>query len=315
MTSRVRAHLGVGEPLHEDRLPPASAPRIEAGRKLKGMMAMRNRDDTLAHIERALPELCATLLEEQAQASDVPDGANAQWALFRALVNTRPPAPAPDGFLERQGALLQDILAYRGVTRLEDIPQIEGNPNIRLWRGDITTLATDAIVNAANSQMLGCFVPGHHCIDNAIHTFAGVQLRLECARLMGEQGYPEPTGMAKTTDAFNLPSAYVIHTVGPIAEGCATEADKALLANCYASCLDAAANARCRSIAFCCISTGAFGFPQDEAATIAVNTVRKWLDSHDADIEVVFNVFTERDYRLYWNILDTLRQNRQDRAL
>ena len=174
---------------------------------------------------------------------------------------------------------------------------------MRLWRGDITTLGVDAIVNAANSQMLGCFVPGHHCIDNAIHTFAGIQLRLECARLMEEQGYPEPTGMAKVTGAFNLPSKRIIHTVGPIACGEASDLDRALLANCYTACLDAALEAGCESIAPCCISTGVFGFPQDEAAHIAVATVDEWLDDHDNALDVVFNVFGETDERLYKALL------------
>ena len=255
--------------------------------------------ELLPRIERGLPNLCAMLLEERRQDAELPEDPADQWALFRALVNTRPPAPASNGFLELQDALLQDILAYRGVTRLADIPPIGEGSRIRLWRGDITTLAADAIVNAANSQMLGCFVPGHHCIDNAIHTFAGIQLRLECAHLMEKQGRPEPTGMAKVTDAFNLPSKCVIHTVGPIAEGFATDTDKALLANCYTSCLDAAVEAGCESIAFCCISTGVFGFPQDEAAAIAVTTVKDWLASQERAIEVVFNVFTEKDFTLY----------------
>lgn len=261
----------------------------------------------LARIEQALPELCAMLLEERGQAPEVPNDPSEQWALFRALMNTRPPLDVSEGFLILQDSLLHDILAYRGTTQLDDIPPIGSDPRIRLWRGDITTLAADAIVNAANSQMLGCFVPGHHCIDNAIHTFAGVQLRLECARLMEAQGHPEPTGMAKVTDAFNLPSKHIIHTVGPIAEGYATDTDKALLANCYTACLDAALDAGCKSIAFCCISTGVFGFPQDEAAAIAVGTVRDWLHTNDHDMQVLFNVFTDRDQELYREFLASKR--------
>lgn len=261
-------------------------------------MALQD-NELLDWIEQTLPKLCAMLLEERAQSADVPDDAAGQWALFRALVNTRPPAAAPEEFLRLQDGLLQDILAFRGATRLEDIPPIGETPHIRLWRGDITTLSADAIVNAANSQMLGCFVPGHHCIDNAIHTFAGVQLRLRCAELMAEQGYSEPTGMAKVTEAFNLPSKRIIHTVGPIAEGFATETDKALLANCYTACLNAAVDSGCRSIAFCCISTGVFGFPQEEATSIAIATVKGWLATHDQSIEVVFNVFAEKDEKLY----------------
>ncbi len=218
-------------------------------------------------------------------------------------MNTRPPVPASEELIVSQDRLLQGILEYRGTTTLDDIGPVEGRGSIRLWRGDITTLDVDAIVNAANSQMLGCLVPGHHCIDNAIHTFAGIQLRLECARLMEEQGYPEPTGMAKVTSAFNLPSKRIIHTVGPIARGKASDLDRALLANCYTACLDAALEAGCESIALCCISTGVFGFPQDEAAHIAVATVDEWLEGHDNALDVVFNVYGETDERLYKALL------------
>lgn len=263
----------------------------------------------LERIEQTLPQLVKLLLEERRQMESalnmpsLPSELRAQWDLFRTLVNTRPPAPASAELTSLQDQLLQGLLAYRSTTTLANIPTIEGHERIRLWQGDITTLATDAIVNAANSGMLGCFVPGHFCIDNAIHTFAGIQLRLECARLMEEQGYPEPTGMAKVTDAFNLPSNHVIHTVGPIAGGSATPTDRSLLANCYTSCLDAAAELECSSIAFCCISTGVFGFPQNEAARIAVETVKTWLDQHPGKLEVVFNVFSDKDRSLYHTLL------------
>lgn len=267
-------------------------------------MGSEGRCDLQHSIEQWLPQAIRLLAEERPDVPRIPDDPRAQWDLFRALVNVRPPAPAPDGFLEVQDALLQDIHAYRGVTRLGDIDLVPGRTGVRIWRGDITTLATDAIVNAANSQMLGCFVPGHHCIDNAIHTFAGVQLRLECARLMEQQGAPEPTGMAKATSAFNLPSKHVIHAVGPIAQGAVSQADCALLANCYTSCLDVAADLGCRSIAFCCISTGVFGFPQRQAAEVAVRAVEGWLAAHDGTaIDVVFNVFTDADEQLYRSLL------------
>ncbi len=264
---------------------------------------MSDRVELLQKIEEALPVAIGLLLEERDGAGDVPAGPQAQWDLFRALVNMRTPVPASEELIVSQNRLLQGILEYRGTATLDDIEPVEGRGSIRLWRGDITTLGVDAIVNAANSQMLGCFVPGHHCIDNAIHTFAGIQLRLECARLMEEQGYPEPTGMAKVTSAFNLPSRRIIHTVGPIARGKASDLDRALLANCYTACLDAAASAGCASIAFCCISTGVFGFPQKEAAHIAVGTVDEWLDDHDNALDVVFNVFGETDERLYKALL------------
>ncbi|MEE1421704.1 MAG: protein-ADP-ribose hydrolase [Eggerthellaceae bacterium] len=254
-----------------------------------------------------LPQAVSLLLAERGQAPEMSPDPQAQWELFRALVNTRMPQPASPEFLTLQDQLLQDILTYRGVVDPSALPVTSETLPIKLWQGDITTLATDAIVNAANSQMLGCFVPGHHCIDNAIHTFAGVQLRLKCARLMAEQGYPEPTGMAKVTDAFNLPSKTIIHTVGPIAEGNAIPSDCALLANCYTACLDAALNASCTSIAFCCISTGVFGFPQERAARIAVSSVVEWLKAQESACasvpEVIFNVFLDMDRACYEEIL------------
>ena len=227
-----------------------------------------------------------------------------QWDVFRALVNTREPYPAPEGFLAAQDALLRELVRRVGVTQVADPPPVAADARLSLWCGDITTLAADAIVNAANARMLGCWVPGHYCIDNAIHTFAGVQLRLECARLMDAQGYDEPTGRAKVTPAYNLPSRFVIHTVGPIAEGRSTDRNRLELASSYRSCLEAAVACKARSVAFCCISTGVFGFPQEEAAPLAVRTVRAWLDAHqDADLRVVFDVFGERDEGLYRALL------------
>ena len=222
------------------------------------------------------------------------------FATFRALVNTRPAMPADEELLALQDELLQGMIADKGVATVDDAEASPLDPRLRLWRGDITTFAADAVVNAANSQMLGCWVPGHSCIDNAIHTFAGMQLRLACARLMDEQGHEEPTGAAKMTPAFNLPARSVIHTVGPIANGMPSPTHRAQLAQCYRSCLDAASEHGLHSIAFCCISTGVFGFPADEAARLAVRTVRAWLDEHpDAGMTVVFNVFLASDEALY----------------
>lgn len=164
-------------------------------------------------------------------------------------------------------------------------------------------MAVDAIVNAANSGLLGCWSPGHHCIDNAIHTFAGVQLRAECARLMDEQGHAEPTGSAKITGSYNLPSTHVIHTVGPIANGRPSDEHRTQLASCYRSCLELAAKNGLYSIAFCAISTGVFAFPKEEAARIALRTTREWLDSHEENMTVVFNVFSEEDYSIYSRLL------------
>lgn len=250
-----------------------------------------------------LPRLIELLCVERGLEVCVPAEPRAQWDMFRALVNTRPPAPTGSEFLALQDELLRDIIAWRGITDAREIPASARDDRLVLWRGDITTLRADAIVNAANAQMLGCFVPGHCCIDNAIYTFAGVQLRLACDRLM--RGCLEPTGTAKVTEAFNLPSERIIHTVGPIVSGALVDADRAVLAACYRSCLEAAGNAGCKTIAFCCISTGVFGFPQDEAAAIAVDTVVCWLDGHPGTPleRVVFDVFSDRDLELYQEVL------------
>ena len=174
---------------------------------------------------------------------------------------------------------------------------------IRLWQGDITRLAADAIVNAANSQMLGCFVPCHGCIDNAIHTAAGLQLRLECARIMGQQGREEPTGRAKITKAYNLPCRYGLHTVGPIIYGSVTAEDRQLLASCYRSCLELAKRYDLENVAFCCISTGEFRFPNELAAEIAVSTAEEFLREEEGRMEVIFNVFKDKDYEIYRRLL------------
>lgn len=218
---------------------------------------------------------------------------------FRALVNKRKPAPASDEFLEVQDRVLRSMIADAGLTNASELPRTSHDCRISLWRGDITTLQIDAVVNAANSELLGCWTPGHHCIDNAIHTFAGIQLRCECARIMQEQGYLEPKGSAKVTSSYNLPCEYIIHTVAPITQRQPTDKDRELLASCYQNCLDAALKVGCKSIAFCCIGTGVYGFPRDEAAQIAVETVRSWLDAHTVNIHVVFNVFSEEDEQLY----------------
>ena len=237
------------------------------------------------------------------------EGASTQdlWLAFRALVNVREPWPADHDLLAAQGELLQGLIAEVGITAVGATAASPLDPRLRLWRGDITTLAADAIVNAANDGMTGCWAPLHYCIDNAIHTFAGIQLRLECARLMRKQGHPEPTGRAKVTPAYNLPSRHVIHTVGPISTGVVDDGMRALLASSYRSCLDAAAEADDGSIALCCISTGEFGFPAETAAPLAVETVRAWLAERDAAglpaPTVVFNVYKESDEILYRDLL------------
>ena len=242
-------------------------------------------------------------------APDAIDSASTEelWLAFRALVNVREPWPADADLLAAQNELLQGLIANAGVTSVDDTEPAPEDARMRLWRGDITTLAADAIVNAANDGMTGCWAPLHYCIDNAIHTFAGMQLRLECARVMAQQGHPEPTGQAKVTPAYNLPAHHVVHTVGPIANGMATDELRTQLASSYRSCLDAAAQAGDASIALCCISTGVFGFPAEEAAEIAVGTVRAWLAERDAQrmpgLTIVFNVFSEADEARYRQLL------------
>jgi O-acetyl-ADP-ribose deacetylase (regulator of RNase III) len=250
--------------------------------------------------------IASSLQEVGLSGCQYPSEAEYEKALFdqfRTLVNTREPLPATDAFLSVQDRMLQERIKRAGITEASQLPRTPVDNRLSLWRGDITTLRADAIVNAANSQMLGCWVPGHYCIDNAIHTFAGIQLRLECASLMAQQGFAEPTGNAKVTNAYNLPARCVIHTVGPIAQGNPSKADIEALAQCYLSCLDAAAAHNFPSIAFCCISTGVFGFPQEAAAFIAFNTVRLWLDSHDQPLHVIFNVFTQQDEGIYRDLL------------
>ncbi|MBE6471908.1 MAG: protein-ADP-ribose hydrolase [Coriobacteriaceae bacterium] len=262
------------------------------------MEAMRKRE-MLKHLVSVLVDERARMMGQPMDLA-IPEDIDGLWTLFRVLVNVRPPAPAMPAFLDMQDALLRGIAEEKGIANWQDAEVAPTRERMRLWRGDITALRVDAIVNAANSQMLGCWQPGHHCIDNAIHTFAGVELRMECADMMREQGREEPTGQAKITRAYNLPAKRIIHTVGPIANGKPTDEHRAQLAQCYRSCLDCAAENKLHSIAFCCISTGVFGFPQEEAARIAVRTVRAWLDAHEAaDMNVVFNVFSPEDEALY----------------
>lgn len=251
--------------------------------------------------------LIEALLKEQPQdiRVDIPTSEQEQKILLRSLLNIRMPLPASDRFLEIQDAYLQEEARRKGIVKITDLQPIQ--PQLYLWRGDITTLQCDAIVNAANSQMLGCFCPNHGCIDNAIHTFAGVQLRLRCAELMARQGHEEETGKAKITPAFNLPCRYILHTVGPIVRGRLTEQDCRMLASCYRSCLKLAGQNGLKSVAFCCISTGEFHFPNDKAAKIAIRTVKEYKAQAHSEIEVIFNVFKESDDDIYRRLLRAVR--------
>lgn len=246
--------------------------------------------------------LIRSLLKEKPEYRDlrIPAEPESQRQLLRGLMNIRAPQRIDAEFLKIQDAYLQGENATKGVTDVADLVPVQ--PGLYLWQGDITTLKCDAIVNAANSGMTGCYIPNHRCIDNAIHTYAGVELRLACAELMAKQGRPEPTGRAKITPAFNLPCRYVLHTVGPIISGRVTKADKVLLASCYRSCLELAAENKLESVAFCCISTGEFHFPNDLAAEIAIETVKEFLKRQTSVKEVIFNVFKDLDKAIMINV-------------
>lgn len=231
----------------------------------------------------------------------VPSDTAEQKHLLRALFNVRMPKAASDEFLKIQDEYLREETRLKGVTDISAFTPIQ--PDIYLWQGDITTLKCDAIVNAANNQMLGCFCPNHGCVDNAIHTYAGVQLRLACAELMKKQGHEEQTGQAKITPAYNLPCRFVIHTVGPIVYGRLTDKNCELLRSCYRYCLNIADENNLKSIAFCCISTGEFHFPNEKAAEIAIDTMKKYKVETQSKIKVIFNVFKDIDYKIYRELL------------
>lgn len=241
------------------------------------------------------------LLSERGEKINIPADEYDQKRLLRSLFNIRMPKEASGEFLRIQDQYLQEENRRRGITDIADLEPVQDG--IYLWQGDITTLNCGAIVNAANSQMLGCFQPCHGCIDNAIHTFSGIQLRNVCNKIMRKQGHDEPTGQAKITPAYNLPCQYVIHTVGPIVGGRLTEKDCELLKSCYLSCLKLAEDNGVKSIAFCCISTGVFGFPQRKAAQLAVDTVRAYKAETGSKIKVIFNVFRDDDLAIYLEIL------------
>ncbi|MDE7453601.1 MAG: protein-ADP-ribose hydrolase [Clostridia bacterium] len=243
------------------------------------------------------------LLTENNLKSKIPDEENSQRALFRALVNVRMPKPASEDFLQIQDEYLREELRLKGITDIAELTPVA--PDIYLWQGDITTLKCGGIVNAANSQMLGCFCPNHGCIDNAIHTFAGIQLRQACAEFMELQAHEEPAGQAKITKAYNLPCRYVIHTVGPIVYGFLRKQHEIQLANCYRACLSLAEEYGIQSIAFCCISTGEFHFPNERAAQIAIQTVSEHKRKTGRNIKVIFNVFKDYDYEIYAKLLRT----------
>ena len=247
------------------------------------------------------------LIQELLKESDeysritIPKKTEEQKLLLRGLMNIRPPRKNNPDFQQIQDSYLTEETRQKGIVTLEELSPIQ--PGIYVWQGDITTLQCDAIVNAANSGMTGCYVPNHRCIDNCIHTFAGTQFRLDCAEMMHRQGYEEPTGQAKITPGYNLPCKYILHTVGPIIRGRLTTDDCKLLASCYRSCLELAAENNLESVAFCCISTGEFHFPNDKAAEIAVTEVRTFLQKETSVKKVIFNVFKDLDKEIYERLL------------
>ena len=249
--------------------------------------------------------LIRELLKEQKRISftGIPEDAEEQRKLLRSLMNVRMPEPISEELLKVQDEYLMERSRERGITDADDLSPVNADSRLYLWQGDITTLKCDAIVNACNSQMLGCFQPCHSCIDNFIHTYAGIQLRLKMNEIMQAQGHEEPTGKAKITAGYNLPARHILHTVGPIVQWGLTEEDKELLADCYRSCLKLAADSGLESVAFCCISTGVFGFPQKPAAEIAVRTVKEYLDRDPRIRKVIFNVFKDEDLRIYQKFL------------
>lgn len=261
--------------------------------------------ERLEQIRRLNERLLEEMPSYRAQAAAFPMEEAAQRRLLRSLMNVRPPMPLSPDFLALQDKLLEAEREESGVVDAAALPTVPGNPGLVLWQGDITRLKVDAIVNAANSALLGCFCPCHGCIDNAIHSRAGLQLREECRRLMEAQGGEEPNGRAKITGGYNLPARYVLHTVGPIVRGQVTGRDRAELASCYRSCLELAAERGLESIAFCCISTGEFHFPNREAAEIAVKTVIEFLGGPSSIRKVIFNVFKDMDAAIYRDLLGT----------
>lgn len=245
-------------------------------------------------------EMLGILLEERNEIAAFSYPYKVKRNLIWGYLNERVPKPVTPRFLEIQDRLFRSETLERGIVDVRSFAYEDG---IALWQGDITRLNADAIVNAANNSLLGCFIPHHKCIDNVIHSRAGVQVRLDCSRIMGAQGEAEPAGCAKITLAYNLPSAYIIHTVGPMVGLQATDEDRRVLRNCYVSCLNLAKEMGLSSVAFCCISTGVFSFPRDEAAAIAVGAVKSWLMEKGGGMKIIFDVFLDKDREIYEEVL------------
>lgn len=263
-----------------------------------------NGADTMNQLER-LDYLINYLFKEQEayQSFSMPQDLADKKQILRAFMNIRPPMPISQEFITIQDKYLQTELASQKITTIEQLKPLQ--KGIYLWQGDITKLQVDAIVNAGNRALLGCFIPCHNCIDNAIHSFAGVQLRLACQCIMEQQNGLEPVGKAKITKGYNLPAKYVVHTVGPVVNGQLLQEDCDMLKSCYLTCLKLAQQHHLKSVAFCCISTGEFHFPNEIAGQIAINTVIDYLRQTDSKMEVIFNVFKDKDFKIYQRLLQT----------
>lgn len=246
--------------------------------------------------------LLAEMPQYRREAKRISSDEKSQRYFLRCLMNVRQPGMLSERFLNAQDELLSREREEKGVVHVAELLPVPVDERLVLWQGDITRLDADAIVNAANSALLGCFRPGHNCIDNVIHSAAGLQLREECAAIMRAQGHEEPTGQAKLTKGYNLPARHVLHTVGPIIDGLLTDRDRELLASCYRACLKLAEENGLKSVAFCCISTGVFRFPKEDAARIAVSTVREYLKTGGME-KIVFCVHGDENLRIYQKLL------------
>lgn len=260
--------------------------------------------------EERLQYLVEKFIEDSDDYKDlkVPYDTDTRQKILRSLMNIRMPKKMNEDVISVQDEYLRERAREKGTVTLSDIPEIEDR--LSIWQGDITRLEVDAIVNAANSQMLGCFIPMHTCIDNCIHSFAGIQLRDACNQQMGllrrkyGSNYEQPTAVPMLTEAYNLPAKKVIHIVGPIVQDQLTPQLEEDLANCYKNTLDLCQQSGLHSVAFCCISTGVFRFPNDRAAEIAVKTVKEWMNNHPGSIDrVIFNVFKDEDLEIYNSLI------------
>ncbi|WP_060887956.1 protein-ADP-ribose hydrolase [Streptomyces caniscabiei] len=300
-----RSAVALDEPFRPTAAPAAAA-RLDT--HVRAALRLLGTDPAVAR-----SGMTGDALEHLADADNGADAATARQAL-RALLTVRDPGPLPEGAERELDALLGAERGLRPVVSALELPTVRAEfpgtaysaaAETVLWRGDITTLAADAVVNAANSRLLGCFRPLHPCIDNAIHNAAGPRLRDDCHTIMTAQGALEPTGTAKITRGHHLPARYVLHTVGPVVHGTPQAHDARLLASSYRACLDLAAEVESiRTLALCAVSTGVFGYPKEQAAPVALHTVAEWIAAHPGRFDrVVFTVFEAADERAYRNAL------------